>query len=291
MYLALKSQPPKSIQGKLRLTEQGEMIQAKFGIAPQVATRQMEVYTTGTLLATLEPPSAAKEDKWRSLMDSMAEVSCQAYRGVVYNHPLFLDYFHEATAESELGNLNIGSRPAHRNKDKKSVSSIRAIPWIFSWTQTRFGLPSWLGVGVALHDAIDQGHVEILQEMYNEWPFFQSLLDLVEMVLAKSDLRIAKMYDDILIQNPKLLEFGEELRGKFTETVEALNAITGHTRLAENNKTLRHLITFRNPYIDIVNILQANILKDLRLDPNNKKLRDALLITINGIAAGMRNTG
>ncbi|KAK3241242.1 hypothetical protein CYMTET_48992, partial [Cymbomonas tetramitiformis] len=265
MYMAIKSQPPGSIQGKLRLTEQGEMIQAKFGISPQVAMRQLEIYTTATLLA---------------------------YRSVVYENPDFLRYFHEATPEGELGNLNIGSRPTHRKTGgPPSVTSIRAIPWIFAWQQTRFALPAWLGVGSALSAAIESGNLEVLQDMYLHWPFFQSLIDLIEMVLAKADLRIAKYYDETLIQDPSLSALGGTLRERFKETVASVMAITNHSKLTQNNRTLRRLISTRNPYIDIVNILQAEVLKSLRQDPGNKSLRDALLITINGIAAGMRNTG
>lgn len=292
MYMAIKSQPPGSIQGRLRLTEQGEMIQAKFGISPQVAMRQLEIYTTATLLGCMDPPSAAKHENWRTLMDEMAVISCKAYRSVVYENPDFLRYFHEATPEGELGNLNIGSRPTHRKTGgPPSVTSIRAIPWIFAWQQTRFALPAWLGVGSALAAAIESGNLEVLQDMYLHWPFFQSLIDLIEMVLAKADLRIAQYYDETLIQDPSLQALGGTLRERFKETVASVMAITNHSKLTQNNRTLRRLISTRNPYIDIVNILQAEVLKSLRQDPGNKSLRDALLITINGIAAGMRNTG
>jgi phosphoenolpyruvate carboxylase len=293
MYMAIKSQPPGSIRGSLRLTEQGEMIQYKFGISPQVALRQMEIYTTATLMGTVHPPESARDHRWRTVMDRLAETSCKAYRRIVFETPAFLRYFHEVTPEGELGNLNIGSRPTHRKKGKRTVKSIRAIPWIFAWTQVRFALPAWLGVGVALKEAIMDGKIEELKDMYEHWPFFQSTIDLVEMVMAKADLRIAKVYDDRLVSEDEveMKALGVELRDMFKVTLDTLLQITGHTKLTENNKTLRRLIETRNPHLDLVNIMQADVLAKLREDPENAEYRSALLVTINGIASGMRNTG
>lgn len=289
MYLAIQSQPPGSVQGKFRITEQGEMVQAKFGIH-MVAVNQLEIYTTAVLTSTVKPPAAPKHKEWRDIMELISKVSCEQYRSIVFQHPHFISYFRNATPEGELGNLNIGSRPSRRKKDG-GVSTLRAIPWIFAWTQTRLILPSWLGIGQALMNAIQSGKRETMQEMYEEWPFFQSTIDLIEMILAKADMRIAALYDDVLVEAPEERALGQELRQRFITTVKAVLEVTGHQRLCENNATLRHLIQMRNPYIDPINILQTEILKRLRSDPDNEKLRDALLITINGIAAGMRNTG
>lgn len=184
MHLAIQSQPPGSVQGRLRITEQGEMVQAKFGI-PAVTLRQLEVYTTAVAQATLVPPSDAQHPEWRSLMDTMSEASCNAYRSVVQKDPKFIKYFAQATPESELGNLNIGSRPTRRKKKAvRDLSSLRAIPWIFAWTQTRFVLPAWLGCGVGFKVAIDDGKLDMLQQMYQHWPYFASTVDLVESVLG-----------------------------------------------------------------------------------------------------------
>lgn len=288
MHLAIQSQPPGSVQGKLRITEQGEMVQAKFGI-PTVGLRQLEIYTSAVLLATISPPEAARNQEWRQLMESMSDVSCEMYRNVVQNDPGFIRYFAQATPESELGNLNIGSRPTRR-KQTASLSSLRAIPWIFAWTQTRFVLPSWLGVGVAFKKAIDDGHGETLREMYQEWPFFTSTVDLIEMILAKASPRVVKLYDDTLVSN-ELRPMGDKLRAQLQETIDMVLYVTGHQKLGDNNKILRKLIDSRTPFLDPINILQIEILRRLREDPENIRLRDALLITINGIAAGMRNTG
>ncbi|KAL6520026.1 Phosphoenolpyruvate carboxylase 4 [Orobanche hederae] len=287
-YLAIQSQPPGSVMGTLRSTEQGEMVQAKFGL-PQMAVRQLEIYTTAVLLATLRPPQPPKEEKWRNLMDEISKISCTTYRNTVYENPEFLAYFHEATPQAELGCLNIGSRPARR-KASTGIGHLRAIPWIFAWTQTRFVLPAWLGVGAGLKGICEKGHTEDLRAMYSNWPFFQSTVDLIEMVIGKADMPIAKHYDEVLVSENRR-ELGAELRRELVTAGTFVKLITGHEKLSENNRSLRKLIESRLPYLNPMNMLQVEILKRLRRDDDNNKLRDALLITINGIAAGMRNTG
>ncbi|BDA47382.1 probable phosphoenolpyruvate carboxylase [Coccomyxa sp. Obi] len=288
-HLAIQSQPPGSVQGSLRITEQGEMVQTKFGI-PAVAGRQMEVLSTAVLLATLSPPKPPRKPEWRALMDQLSKISCEAYRSFVFQHPDFVPYFRAATPEEELANLNIGSRPARR-KTGGGVETLRAIPWIFAWTQTRLVLPAWLGVGTALQTLSKEGKKADLREMYQEWPFFQSTIDLIEMILAKADMRIAELYDQQLVADPSQRALGAAIRERFMATVQSILQVTGHQHLCQNNPTLRRLIEMRNPYIDPINILQVEILRRLREDPDDRSLRDALLVTINGIAAGMRNTG
>ncbi|KAI5058436.1 hypothetical protein GOP47_0026606 [Adiantum capillus-veneris] len=287
-YHAIQSQPPGSVMGTLRVTEQGEMVQAKFGLS-QIAVRQLEVYTTAVLLATLHPPVPPRSSNWRNVMEEISGISCSQYRSFVYENEQFLQYYHEGTPEAELGNLNIGSRPTRR-RTTGGINSLRAIPWIFAWTQTRFVLPSWLGVGAGLEAACSKGYLEELQAMYREWPFFQSTIDLIEMVLAKADLPIAKHYDEVLVA-PERRSIGAELREAFHVTEKFVLLISGHQKLSENNKTLKRLIESRLPYLNPLSMLQVEILHRLRQDENNPKLRDALLITINGISAGMRNTG
>ncbi|CAJ2648338.1 phosphoenolpyruvate carboxylase 4-like [Trifolium pratense] len=287
-YLAIQSQPPGSVMGTLRSTEQGEMVQAKFGL-PQTAVRQLEIYTTAVLLATRRPPLPPREEKWRNLMEDISKLSCQSYRSVVYENPEFLTYFNEATPQAELGYLNIGSRPTRR-KATTGIGHLRAIPWIFAWTQTRFVLPAWLGVGAGLKGACEKGQTEELKAMYKEWPFFQSLVDLIEMVLGKADLSIAKQYDEALVPE-KRQELGRQLRNELITTGKFIAVISGHDKLLQNNRTLRRLIENRLPFLNPMNMLQVEILKRLRRDDDNVKARDVLLITINGIAAGMRNTG
>ncbi|KAG6712659.1 hypothetical protein I3842_05G113200 [Carya illinoinensis] len=287
-YLAIQSQPPGSVMGTLRSTEQGEMVQAKFGL-PQTAVRQLEIHTTAVLLATLRPPLPPREEKWRNLMEEISKISCQNYRSVVYENPEFLSYFHEATPQAELGFLNIGSRPTRR-KSSTGIGHLRAIPWVFAWTQTRFVLPAWLGVGAGLQGVCEKGHTDDLKAMYKEWPFFQSTIDLIEMVLGKADIPIAKHYDEVLVSKSRQ-ELGSKLRGELLTAEKNVLVVSGHEKLSENNRSLRRLIESRLPYLNPMNMLQVEILKRLRCDDDNHKLRDALLITINGIAAGMRNTG
>ncbi|KAG2377133.1 Phosphoenolpyruvate carboxylase [Vigna angularis] len=287
-YMAIQSQPPGSVMGTLRTTEQGEMVQAKFGL-PQTAVRQLEIYTTAVLLATLRPPLPPREEKWRNMMEEISKLSCQCYRSVVYENPEFLSYFHEATPQSELGFLNIGSRPTRR-KSTIGIGHLRAIPWVFAWTQTRFVLPAWLGVGAGLKGACEKGQTEELKAMYKEWPFFQSTIDLIEMVLGKADIPIARHYDEVLVSE-KRQQIGGQLRDELVQTGKFVLAVSGHEKPQQNNRSLRKLIESRLPFLNPLNMLQVEILKRLRSDDDNLKARDALLITINGIAAGMRNTG
>jgi phosphoenolpyruvate carboxylase len=286
-YLAIQSQPPGSVGGRLRVTEQGEMIQAKFGL-PGLALRTLEIYTSATLEATLTPPAPAREE-WRTRMAALAETSCAVYRRVVYDEPGFIPYFRAATPEEEFEDLTIGSRPARRRRDG-GVEALRAIPWVFAWTQTRLLLPSWLGVGEALGGAIAHGELDALRRMYRDWAFFRSTLDLIEMVLAKADARIAAHYDRQLVPH-ELRGFGEDLRRRLEETKCHVLAVTGRQRLLADNPVLRRSIDVRNPYVDPINLVQVELLRRLRRDEGDERLRHAFLITVNGIAAGMRNTG
>ena len=286
-YLAIQSQPPGSIQGSLRVTEQGEMIRAKFGLK-EIAERTMEIYTTATLETTLIPHDKPKPE-WRSLMDQLADTSLTSYQQLVKQTPEFLEYFRAATPERELGTLNIGSRPARRTAGG-GVESLRAIPWIFAWTQTRLMVPSWFGVGQALKNSMEQGHFETLKTMHREWPFFQSTLNLIEMVLAKSDARISEQYDRCLVPT-ELLPMGDDLRNRLQETGELLMLVMEQKQLLHKNPVLRRSIEVRNPYVDPINLVQVELLKRIRVADENPQLREALVATINGIAAGMRNTG
>ncbi|HXE80260.1 MAG TPA: phosphoenolpyruvate carboxylase [Vicinamibacterales bacterium] len=286
-YLAIQSQPPGSVGGRLRVTEQGEMIQAKFGLAG-LAQRTLEIYTSATLEATVAPPAPARPE-WRERMEVLAERSKEVYRAIVYGNPDFIPYFRAATPERELEALTIASRPARRAAEER-LETLRAIPWVFAWTQTRLLLPSWLGVGEALHDAIERGETEQLREMYREWPFFRSTIDLIEMVLAKADARIAEYYDRQLVPEP-LRPLGQNLRERLAQTTETVLVTTGRDRLLAGNEVLRRSIDVRNPYVDPINVVQVELLRRIRQSGNDERLRHAFMITVNGIAAGMRNTG
>ena len=286
-YLAIQSQPPGSVGGALRVTEQGEMIAAKFGL-PGIARRTLEVYTTATLEATLAP-AHEPDPAWRERMQRLADTARGAYRRIVYETPAFLEYFHTATPEDELGALRIGSRPARR-RPGAGVESLRAIPWVFAWMQTRLLLPSWLGFAEAFDAAFAAGDAGALREMYERWPFFRSTVDLVEMVAAKTSPSIAAEYEDRLV--PEALHpIGHDLRARLARATQAVLEVTGHGRLLDGNPVLQRSIDVRNPYIDPINLVQTEILARLRQDPDDERLLDAMLVTVNGIAAGMRNTG
>jgi phosphoenolpyruvate carboxylase len=286
-YLAIQSQPPGSVDGRLRVTEQGEMVQAKFGL-PGLAFRTLELYTTATLDATLVPP-APPQPAWRTRMDRLADDARDAYRTLVYDTPEFIDYFRTATPEPQLEDLTIASRPARR-RTGGGVETLRAIPWVFAWTQTRLLLPSWLGVGEAIDQAIGEGASEELAAMYRGWPFFHSTLDLIEMVLAKADARIAAHYEAVLAP-PDLHALGTDLRRRLPATAAAVLTVAGRRGLLDDNPVLRRSIDVRNPYVDPINLVQVEVLRRLRQAEGDERLRHAFLITVNGVAAGMRNTG
>ena len=286
---AIRSQPPGSVNGTFRITEQGEMIRFKFGL-PKVAEQSLAVYTSAVIEASLLPPPHPKEE-WREAMDWLTERSLKSYRDIVREHPDFVSYFRDGTPEQELGKLALGSRPAKR-KATGGVESLRAIPWIFAWTQNRLMLPAWLGGDEAIKSALEEGKTEILQTMIKEWPFFKTHIDMLEMVVAKADTRIARYYDNRLVaQNLKPL--GKLLRKRLKETVQWVNQLKQQDSLLRDNPAFKHSMIVRNPYTDPLHYLQAELLKRDRTgdDVSLATVERALKVTMAGIAAGMRNTG
>ena len=285
-HAAIRSQPPGSVNGSLRVTEQGEVIQSKYGV-PGMAVESLKTYLCAVLDATLTPPPEPKQ-QWRDTMESLSAIALKEFRSMIREEPDFVPYFVQATPESVLGSLNIGSRPARRRKGD-GITYLRAIPWIFAWTQTRLMLPAWLGIGSALQAALDENKEAQLREMQAQWPFFESTIDLIEMVLAKADPNVALLYDLKLVDK-NLLPLGESLRGKYQQIVKAVLELTGHKKLVEHEPNLLQGIIVRNPYVDPLNILQVEILSRIR-GGETGMIEDALTIAINGISAGMRNTG
>jgi phosphoenolpyruvate carboxylase len=235
--------------------------------------------------------------EWRAAMDRLGDEGRAAYRSVVYEQPRFVEYFHAATPEPELASLRIGSRPARRHqpeqrgsdKQGSDIATLRAIPWQFAWTQTRLLLGAWLGVEDALDRAAARGEQALLREMYREWPHFRSQIDLIEMVLAKADARIAAEYDRRLVP-PELQPIGADLRGRLARAIRGVLEVSGHAEPLESNTVLRRSIDVRNPYVDPINLVQIELLRRVREQPD-PRAEDALRLTINGVAAGMRNTG
>ena len=287
-HAAILSQPPGSVMGRFRTTEQGEMIRFKFGL-PDIAEQNLNLYLAAVLEATLLPPPSP-EPAWRELMDKLASDGVSAYRAVVREHPQFVDYFRQATPEQELGRLPLGSRPAKRREG--GVESLRAIPWIFAWTQTRLMLPAWLGWEAALDNAFQRGEGELLGQMREHWPFFRTRIDMLEMVLAKADESIAQLYDERLVE-PTLRPLGEHLRGLLSQAVVAVLGLTGQSQLLAHSPETLESISVRNTYLDPLHLLQAELLARSRLRDSqaDSPLEQALLVSVAGIAAGLRNTG
>lgn len=284
---AMDSQPPGSVAGHIRVTEQGEMIRYKFGM-PRVAFNSLCDYVSTTLSSTISPTVQPKQE-WRDLIEAMANESLNAYRKVVRDDPNFVPYFRDLTPEQELGKLALGSRPAKR-KASGGVESLRAIPWIFAWMQVRLNLPSWLGTTQALQYAIEN-KPDVLQDMLENWPFFTSFIDLLEMVVGKADIAICTHYEKLLTA-PEQAYLGKQLRDDLQTLASLLNDLKQQENLLDDDPVLQLSISARKPYIDPLNYLQAELLKRKRETENvTNDLEEALKVTMTGVAAGMRNTG
>lgn len=283
---ALLSQPPGSLRNGLRVTEQGEMIRTKLGW-PSMAIKTLAMYTSAICRANLlTPPAPPKE--WRETMERLAADSCEAYRAVIREEPDFVPYFRCATPEQELGKLPLGSRPARRAAGG-GIESLRAIPWIFAWSQNRLMLPAWLGAGEALRGVLERGGQELLQEMVKTWPFFATRLSMLEMVFAKTEEGLSAYYDERLVP-AELQGIGTSLRSQLRQDVATLLELRGIDSLLEGEPWIRESLNLRNIYTDPLNILQVELLQRNRQHPE-PVLERAIMVTIAGIAAGMRNTG
>ena len=288
-HSALLSQPPGSLKGGLRVTEQGEMIRFKFGL-PQVTISSLAMYASAILEANLLPPPEPKE-AWKSVMNSLSDVSCAMYRDYVREQPDFVPYFRAATPELELGKLPLGSRPAKR-RPTGGVETLRAIPWIFAWTQNRLMLPAWLGAGAALKHVIEkEGKQAVLDEMWQEWTFFKTRIAMLEMVYAKADLWLAEYYDHCLVEK-RLWPLGQKLRDQLSEDIKSVLAVSKDEALMADLPWIAESIALRNVYTDPLNVLQAELLQRSRQQEHpDPRVEQALMVTIAGVAAGMRNTG
>ncbi len=290
---ALLSQPPGTIKGSVRVTEQGEMIQFKFGL-PEIAQANIELYACGCLEATLAPPPAP-QPQWRAMMQTLADESLKQYRRIVHSDSRFVPYFRTVTPEQELRRLALGSRPAKR-RVSGGVESLRAIPWVFAWTQMRLMLPAWLGTGQALATQIEKGQLAALTEMAGQWTFFGMLLGMQEMVLAKTQAPVAAYYEQRLLDDESQASLGAELRAGVEQAKSVVQQITGKPLLADL-PVLQRSIELRDPYVYPLNITQVEVMRRLRLikegdDPDlQQSLEQALMVSIGGIAAGLRNTG
>jgi phosphoenolpyruvate carboxylase len=310
---AIRAQPPGTVNGRFRVTEQGEVIASRYA-DPDLAYRHLEQIVNAVLLAsapdvasgkwkveggerlsTFHLPPANVLPEWREALTTMSASARAAYRALVYETPGFMDYWRAATPVDEISRLRIGSRPTARRRDSQlNVSTIRAIPWVFSWMQSRFNLPGWYGLGTALSA---QSAIRNLQsEMYQGWPFFTALLDNAEMSLLKADLGIAALYSALVPDRALAESIFARIRAEYDRTREAILAVTGHDELMDADPVIQRSIQLRNPYVDPLNYIQIEVLRRLRAlpdpeGPEAERLREVIVLTINGVAAGLRNTG
>jgi phosphoenolpyruvate carboxylase len=292
-YQAILAQPPGAVQGAIRITEQGEVIAAKYS-NPEVGRRNLEALAAATLEATLLPgETAAPRPEHVAAMEELSASAYAAYRDLVYDTPGFETYFWESTVISEIATLNIGSRPASRT-NSTAIADLRAIPWVFSWSQCRLMLPAWYGFAAAVErwrEAHGPDGLRLLHEMYQGWPFFQTLLSNMDMVLAKSDIAIASRYAELVTDADLRRTIFARLRAEWEQTIAALLAVTRQQALLETNLLLARSIRNRFPYLDPLNHVQIELLRRHRSGATDAQVVEGIHLTINGIAAGLRNSG
>ncbi len=297
VYRGLQALPPRTVDGHIKITEQGEVISQKFGL-PTIADRSLEVLVTGTLMAAFhdwrDALAPGEEARFRAVMDRLAALALPAFRSRVHEDDALFGLFIGSTPVRELAHVHFGSRPAYRERGSGTMAGIRAIPWVFGWTQTRLMLPGWLGVGTALDAVIaEEGGLDTLRAMARQWPFFDDLIGKVEMVCGKADPEIARAYARALGGDPALVD---ALVAEFDRTVRAVLQIRGRDALLSDNPMLGASIALRNPYVDPLSLLQVHLLRRKRAlqaagEPVPRLLDEAIGTTLNGVAQGLRNTG
>jgi len=315
-YQAILAQPPGTVQGQIRLTEQGEVIGSKYA-HPEIGRRNLETLVAATLEATLLHPTQRAPKTFSEAAAALSQASFQAYRRIVYETPGFTDWFFAATPLREIAELNIGSRPASR-KATRAIEDLRAIPWSFSWGQCRMGLPGWCGFGSGVQaflegadgpggaaspkgqgkidaDARREARVQLLRRMHRQWPFFRTLLSNLDMVLAKTDLGLAQRYADLVDDRKSGRRIFSLLQAEWQRTSDALTLITGESARLQSNPALARSLEHRIPYLDPLNHLQVELLRRYRQrsadDLQIERVRRGIHLSINGLAAGLRNTG
>jgi len=294
-YQAILAQPPGTVRGQIRLTEQGEVIASKYA-NPEIGRRNLETLVAATLEATLLQPTQPASPAFLDAAEQLSRASMAAYRALVYETPGFADYFFNATPIREIAQLNLGSRPASRKASQK-IEDLRAIPWGFSWGQCRLTLPGWYGFGSAVQAFIDapgkdpERQRALLRKMLRQWPFFSTLLSNMDMVLAKSDLALASRYSELVPDARLRKKVFAAIQAEWHRTVAALAQITGEKNRLAGNPALARSIRHRFPYIDPLHHLQVELLRRWRAAPGDERVQTGIHICINGIAAGLRNTG
>jgi phosphoenolpyruvate carboxylase len=295
-YQAILAQPPGTVRGQIRLTEQGEVIGSKYA-NPEIGRRNLETLVAATLEATLLQATRSASTSFLDAAAELSESSMAAYRKLVYQTPGFNQYFFDSTPIREIAELNIGSRPASR-KGTSSIEDLRAIPWSFSWGQCRLTLPGWFGFGSAVEQFLDQSsaasskrQLQLLQQMYKDWPFFNTLLSNIDMVMAKSDLALARRYAELVTDARLRRSIFQVIEFEWHSTANALARITGDRQRLTHNAALQRSIRHRFPYIDPLHHLQVELVRRYRSGQTDARIQRGIHISINGIAAGLRNTG
>ena len=299
-YQAILAQPPGTVNGQIRLTEQGEVIASKYA-NPAIGLRNLETLVAATLEATLLHPTKSAPKAFLAAAAQISQASFEAYRGLVYETAGFTDYFFATTPIREIAELNIGSRPASR-KATRRIEDLRAIPWGFSWGQCRVALPGWCGFGTAIESFLSAEGPEqrdkrlaLLRKMFKQWPFFRTLLSNLDMVMAKTDLAIAARYVELVEDKRLGKKIFAAIQAEWQRTQDALTAITGDASRLASNPSLARSIEHRFPYLDPLNHLQVELMRRYRTrkdgDPGNERMQRGILLSINGVAAGLRNTG
>jgi phosphoenolpyruvate carboxylase len=295
---AILAQPANSVREKIRITEQGEVLDERYG-HPGIARRHLEQMVHAVLMASA-PGHEAKTtplDKWRTTMKELAEYGHRAYRSLVYETPEFLTYWQQATPIREINQLQIGSRPSRRTSSD-ALATLRAIPWVFSWMQSRYVLPGWYGLGTALSDYAAPHHdrLEHLKEMYQNWPFFTVAIDNAQVSLGKADMGIARLYAELVTDPAIRTSVFSTIEAEFLRTQAMILEITGQSKLLDKERRLQQSIRLRNPYVDPLNFIQVSFIRKLRAlpepeGPEGKPILQAIFLTINGVATGLKNTG
>ena len=296
-YEAILAQPPGTVRGQIRLTEQGEVIGSKYA-NPEIGRRNLETLVAATLEATLLQPTKPATRDFLQAAAQLSTASMAAYRALVYETPGFTEYFFSATPIREIAELNIGSRPASR-KPSQQIEDLRAIPWGFSWGQCRLTLPGWYGFGSAIENFLAQGSspetrkdaLALLKKMYRQWPFFRTLLSNMDMVLAKSDLALASRYSELVADAKLRKKIFSAIDAEWHRTAQALSLITGDRQRLAGNDALQRSIRHRFPYIDPLHHLQVELVRRYRAGQTDQRVQTGIHISINGISAGLRNTG
>jgi len=296
-YQAILAQPPGTVRGQIRLTEQGEVIGSKYA-NPEIGRRNLETLVAATLEATLLQPTKQASQLYLDTAATLSQSSMDAYRKLVYETPGFSDYFFQSTPLREIAELNLGSRPASR-KALQGIEDLRAIPWGFSWGQCRLTLPGWYGFGSAVQSFLknetkgsdSKKRLVLLQKMVKDWPFFRTLLSNMDMVMAKSDLALAALYAELVTDTRLRKKIFGLIDAEWHLTMHALEIITGEKQRLANNAALQRSIKHRFPYIDPLHHLQVELIRRYRDGKTDERVQRGIHISINGIAAGLRNTG